>query len=338
MGSEPTRPPAVTSADVARLAGVSRATVSFVLNNTELSRVSAATRERVRRAADELGYVPHAAARSLRAGRSNLVLMPASVSALGSLVSAWVDDLHGELERRGCTSVLHAGRYPDGTSAARAWAELRPVAVLALEGVDPVAAAILHRAGVRAVVALAGHPTEGVHLVPFDHARIGTLAAGHLLARGRRRIGVVMPRERGLATFAGPRLEGAREAVPSGEGEVVPLDMAYTGDSAAEVARQVGALGLDGVFAYNDEYATLLLHALRAQGTDVPGTVAVMGCDDLVPSALQSPSLTSIRLDGPTPARVAELVSSLIEGAAPPEVGGVEPALVVRGSTGTPRD
>src|SRR5881398_3527046 len=102
MGKEPTTTPAaVTSADVARLAGVSRATVSFVLNNTQAHRVSDTTRARVLAAAQQLGYVPHAAARSLRAGRSNLILMPASVSAVGSLVSAWADDLQSELERHG---------------------------------------------------------------------------------------------------------------------------------------------------------------------------------------------------------------------------------------------
>ncbi|HET9383256.1 MAG TPA: LacI family DNA-binding transcriptional regulator, partial [Streptomyces sp.] len=57
-----------TSADVARLAGVSRATVSYVLNNTSAVRISEPTRRRVHAAARELGYVPHAAARSLRAG------------------------------------------------------------------------------------------------------------------------------------------------------------------------------------------------------------------------------------------------------------------------------
>src|SRR5436190_13261346 len=88
--TEPSRPARVTSADVARLAGVSRATVSFVLNNTEPGRVSEATREKVRAAADELGYVGHAPARSLRAGHSNLVIIPAAEAAIGGLMSAWL--------------------------------------------------------------------------------------------------------------------------------------------------------------------------------------------------------------------------------------------------------
>lgn len=60
----PAQRPVPTSADVARLAGVSRATVSYVLNNTSAVRISEPTRRRVHEAAKELGYVPHAAARS----------------------------------------------------------------------------------------------------------------------------------------------------------------------------------------------------------------------------------------------------------------------------------
>ncbi|PZT68256.1 LacI family transcriptional regulator [Streptomyces sp. SW4] len=335
MGSEPTRPSAVTSTDVARLAGVSRATVSFVLNDTRHSRVSEATRARVREAAAELGYVPHAAARSLRAGRSNLVLIPASASALGSLLSTWVDELHSELERHGYTGVLHAGRYPDPVTAARAWAELRPVAVLALDGdgLGPGAADVLRRAGVRGVLSFAARPTQGVHTLRFDHVRIGALAAEHLIARGRRRIGVVVPRERGLAAFARPRLDGVRGAASGGAASVTELEMAYTAESAAGLARHLRTAGLDAVFAYNDEYATLLMHALRREGVGVPAPVAVVGCDDLVPSALQSPPLTTVRLEGPTPAEVVGVLSALVDGTEVPDVGGVRAVLVPRASS-----
>ncbi|MGW1288141.1 LacI family DNA-binding transcriptional regulator, partial [Streptomyces sp. NPDC002586] len=81
-----------TSADVARLAGVSRATVSYVLNNTSAVRISEPTRRRVHEAARELGYVPHAAARSLRAGHSRMVLMPAPAIPVGSLYSGFIND------------------------------------------------------------------------------------------------------------------------------------------------------------------------------------------------------------------------------------------------------
>ncbi|MEU6314888.1 LacI family DNA-binding transcriptional regulator [Streptomyces sp. NPDC047014] len=324
----------MTSADVARLAGVSRATVSFVLNDTQGHRVSAGTRERVLDAARQLGYVPHAAARSLRAGRSDLVLMPASVSAVGRLVSDWVDDLHSELEGLGYTTVLHAGRYADPLDAARAWAELRPAAVVALDGdrLTARAAELLARAGVRGLLAFAAQPVDGVHTIGFDHAHIGAAAAGHLIARGRTRIGVIVPQERGLATMARPRLAGAESVAARHLATVTPVELAYTRESAHALARDWRGLGLDAVFAYNDEYAALLLHALRAEGISVPDEVAVVGCDDLVLSELQQPPLTTVRLELPSAARIAEAVHGLVGGGAEALVAvpAVEAVLVPR--------
>ncbi|MGW6860301.1 LacI family DNA-binding transcriptional regulator [Streptomyces xanthophaeus] len=326
---------ATTSADVARLAGVSRATVSFVLNDTQGHRVSAATRARVLDAASQLGYVPHAAARSLRAGRSNLVLMPASVSAIGRLVSDWVDDLHGELDRHGYTAVLHAGRFADPVDAARAWAELRPAAVVALDGdrFTSQAAGLLRRAGVRALMAFAARPVEGVYTIGFDHAAIGVTAAEHLIARGRTRIGVVMPQERGLDTLAQPRLAGAESVAARHMATVTPVELAYTRESATALARRWRDLDLDAVFAYNDEYAALLLHAFRSEGISVPDEVALVGSDDLVLAAFQQPALTTVRLDLPSPARIADSLHELIGTGKAPALTPVEAVLVPRESS-----
>ncbi|MFE0643143.1 LacI family DNA-binding transcriptional regulator [Streptomyces sp. NPDC058877] len=335
MAKESAAQTAVTSADVARLAGVSRATVSFVLNNTQVHRVSDTTRARVLAAADQLGYVPHAAARSLRAGRNNLVLMPASVSAIGRLVSVWIDNLQSELEQYGYTTVMHAGRFPDPVTAARAWAELRPAAVLAIDGgsLTPKGAEVLRRAGVRALVTFAGRPVESVQTIAFDHARIGAVAMEHLVAHGRRTVGVVMPQERGLTAFAEPRLAGARDVASRTAASVTAVEMAYSLESATKLAESWPGRGLDAVFAYNDEYAALLMHALREKGISVPEEVAVVGADDLVLSALQHPALTTIRLDLPAPARIAAALHDLIESGTAPDVPGVEPVLVRRQSS-----
>ncbi|MFD9337119.1 LacI family DNA-binding transcriptional regulator [Streptomyces sp. NPDC060028] len=328
-------PATITSADVARLAGVSRATVSFVLNDTQGHRVSAATRARVLDAAAQLGYVPHAAARSLRAGRSNLVLMPASISAFGRLASDWVDDLNTELDRLGYTAVLHAGRFADPLDAARAWAELRPAAVIALDGdhFTAQAAELLRRAGVRALLAFSARPVPDVHTIGFDHARIGATAAEHLIARGRTRIGVVMPQERGLATLAEPRLAGAESVAARHMATVTPVELGYTRESAAALARRWPSLGLDSVFAYNDEYAALLQYALRAEGIDVPDDVALVGCDDLILSALQQPPLTTVRLDLPAAAQIARALHELVETGTTEPVRPTEAVLVHRGTS-----
>lgn len=152
-----------TSADVARLAGVSRATVSYVLNNTSAVRISEPTRRRVHEAAKELGYVPHAAARSLRAGHSRMVLMPAPSIPVGPLYSQFISELQWALGRLDYTVVQYGSVGLQGDEAARAWAELRPVAVLVPgTGLGPQGVALLRRSGARAVVTLGPDAVEGL--------------------------------------------------------------------------------------------------------------------------------------------------------------------------------
>ncbi|MEU0459664.1 LacI family DNA-binding transcriptional regulator, partial [Streptomyces sp. NPDC006129] len=207
-----------TSADVARLAGVSRATVSYVLNNTSAVRISEPTRRRVHEAAKELGYVPHAAARSLRAGHSRMVLIPAPTFPVGPLYSRFLADLQSALGVLDYTVVQYGTGGPHGDEAARAWAELRPVAVLVPgSGLGPCGVAVLKRSGARAVVTLGPETIEGAHALLMDHDVVGHTAGSHLYDRGRRRIGVVVPQEPGLEADApggvhGPGMERRRHA------------------------------------------------------------------------------------------------------------------------------
>ncbi|MGW2343329.1 LacI family DNA-binding transcriptional regulator [Streptomyces sp. NPDC001661] len=309
--SVPTRPESgalPTSADVARLAGVSRATVSYVLNNTSAVRISEPTRRRVHEAAKELGYVPHAAARSLRAGHTRIVLVPTPDVPIGPLYSAFLNELQWALSRLDYTVVQYGSVGLGGDAAARAWAELRPVAVLGPVGMGPDGIAVLRRSGARAVITLGPEPVEGAHALLTDHRQVGRAAAAHLLARGHRRIGVIMPKEAGLDVFSVPRLEGVRQA----GAEPVPLPLAYDEQDVAQVAAQVGELGLGAVFAYNDEYAMLLMSALQDAGVAIPGDVAVMGADDLMLGRLLRPRLSTVRLDLPSGRELAELVDRLV--------------------------
>src|SRR3712207_1246937 len=113
-----------TSSDVAKRAGVSRATVSYVLNNVPDSRIGEETRARVHAAAKELGYTPHAMARSLRVGHSNLVLIPLASIPSGPLLEAYYDTLTTRLRELGYTVIFHADRCARGVEAARLWAAL----------------------------------------------------------------------------------------------------------------------------------------------------------------------------------------------------------------------
>jgi DNA-binding LacI/PurR family transcriptional regulator len=309
-----------TSADVARLAGVSRATVSYVLNNTGAVRISEPTRRRVHEAAKELGYVPHAAARSLRAGHSRMVLMPAPAIPVGPLYSQFINELQWALGRLDYTVVQHGSVGLHGDEAARAWAELRPVAVLVPgAGLGAQGVTVLKRSGARAVVTLGPESVEGAHALLMDHEAVGHCAGAHLLDRGRRRVGVVVPEEGGLEAFSQPRLAGVRRALDGTGATVTELPLAYTEESAARLAARWSGFDLDAVFAYNDEYAMLLMRALQDEGVRIPEEVAVIGADDLMLGRLLRPRLSTVHLELPSGRDLAELVDRAVRnpGAAP---------------------
>ncbi|MER5731475.1 LacI family DNA-binding transcriptional regulator [Streptomyces sp. NPDC002138] len=306
-------PPVPTSADVARLAGVSRATVSYVLNNAEAVRISEPTRRKVREAAEELGYVPHAAARSLRAGHTRIVLLPTSHVPAGPLYSAFLNELQWALRRLDYTVVQYGSLGLTGDQAARAWAELRPVAVISLGEITLSAHNVetLKRAGARAVITLGPVGVAGAHAFVMDQAEVGSRAVAHLVERGHRRIGVIVPEEAGMELFSAPRLAGARAAAGGAAG-IEALPMAYTEESARVLADRWPGLGLDAVFAYNDEYAMLLMRALQDAGLRVPADVAVIGADDLLIGRLLRPRLSTVRIEMPTGDHLASLVDRVV--------------------------
>jgi DNA-binding LacI/PurR family transcriptional regulator len=319
--SSPAPPSVPTSADVARLAGVSRATVSYVLNNTSAVRISEPTRRRVHEAAKELGYVPHAAARTLRAGHSRMVLMPAPTFPVGPLYSKFLSDLQLALGRLDYTVVQHGSVGLHGDEAARAWAELRPVAVLVTGAgsLGPQGVTVLKRSGARAVITLGPDSVEGAHTLLMDHEAVGHCAGSHLFDRGRRRIGVVVPEEGGLESFSLPRLSGVRRSLHGTDATVTELPLAYDEEAAERLAARWGDLGLDAVFAYNDEYAMLVMRALQDRGVRVPEEVAVIGADDLMLGRLLRPRLSTVHIELPSGHDLAELVDGAVRnpGAAP---------------------
>ncbi|MFJ9210175.1 LacI family DNA-binding transcriptional regulator [Streptomyces sp. NPDC102264] len=314
---QPADRPVPTSADVARLAGVSRATVSYVLNNTSAVRISDPTRRKVREAAERLGYVPHAAARSLRAGHTRIVLLPTAHIPVGPLYSHFFNELQWALRRLDYTVVQYGSVGLDGDGAARAWAELRPVAVVSLGEIvlTPHGVEVLKRSGAKAVITVGPGRVEGAHALVMDQSGIGGRAVAHLIARGCRRIGVVMPGEPGLELFSGPRLAGARAAaeVEAGAGvRIVPLPLTYEEDSAAALAARWRTLGLDAVFAFSDEYAMLLMRALQDEGISIPAETAVIGSDDLLLGRLLRPRLSTVRIDMVTGQWLADLVDRAV--------------------------
>src|SRR6185312_2478085 len=123
---------APTSTDVALAAGVSRATVSFVLNDKPNSRVSDDTRHRVLEAARLLGYSPNSAARSLASGElASGFLIPQPARDYGAGVERAFERVLTETADDGTDAVWYRDREQAGAEAAQVWAKYRPEAVLA---------------------------------------------------------------------------------------------------------------------------------------------------------------------------------------------------------------
>ena len=335
-----------TLEDVARLAGVSRATVSRVINGVR--NVDPHLHEVVWDAVGRTGYVPNRLARSLvtrRTGTVALVVSDTEAHDDDPFLSRFFADPYFGRVVGGLMSVLRGAGVQlalqmVGTDAQRTRlvGDLRHgqadgAIVLSLPGHDPLPR-MLTDAAVPAV--MIGRPTEPV---PIDYVDLANdtgaaLAADHLVGRGCEQI----------AMIAGPdvpagndRVAGFRRAMARhGHGWVPTVSGNFTRESGEAAMRDLLAAhpGLDGVFVANDLMALGALAVLREAGRGVPGDVAVVGFDDSSAAVAASPALTTVRhpLEDMA-ADSARLLLSRIEDATM-RVSSViyEPTLVVRES------
>ncbi|MFI7072232.1 LacI family DNA-binding transcriptional regulator [Micromonospora sediminicola] len=285
---------------VARRAGVSRATVSRVVNGS--TTVAESIQQAVRRAVEELGYVPNLAARSLVTQRTDSIalVMPEAATRVFSDDQVFPGIIRGaaqELEAADKQLVLMLAGSPAGHERVERYTTGRHVdGVLfaSLHGEDPLPGR-LARLGIPVVCS--GRPLDGadVPYVDVDHEGGVTHAVEHLIATGRRRI----------ATIAGPqdmvagieRLIGYRNAVTAaGLPELVAFGD-FTRESGTAAMRELLAADpeLDAVFAASDLMAHAALRTLREAGRRVPEDVGVIGFDDIETAAYTEPPLTTVR-------------------------------------------
>ncbi|WP_330263009.1 LacI family DNA-binding transcriptional regulator [Streptomyces griseorubiginosus] len=289
--------PRVTSKDVAREAGVSQTTVSFVLNGRDEHGLSAETRQRVLETAKRLGYVPSGAGRALRKGRSNVVLCVVPDLPVAEAMEQFKLALGRSLGEAGYTCVYlhHAGT---ATPLAELWQHVQPAVVVAFGSLPPVDAQSLRRAEIPLIDGV--FTPDGSNLTGLSQQDIGRLQIEHLAARGHRHIGYAAlddPRER---PFCLPRLEGATQAC-RGLGLPAPqvVGMRYSRESArdAVVEWTRGATPVTAVAAFNDLIALAVLASCRTQSIAIPDDLALIGVDDLPVSSLAVPALTTIGMD-----------------------------------------
>jgi DNA-binding LacI/PurR family transcriptional regulator len=280
-----------TLSDVAAASGVSRATVSFVLRDDPRQAISAATQERVRRAARELGYVPHGIARALREGSSRIVVLNVDSGLETNYTRSYVRGLDAELATHGhVLLVRHGPATPQAT--------------------QQVFDAIAPRAGMQFGEAYLtpGHEFD-------DGGWNGGLAGntalqvGYLAGRGHTRVALALPD--GDVPLAEVRLRFAREAARTQH--LAPLTSVVVPSSRAAAARVIRDFldtgrAATAVAAFDDDVALRILTALRDLGRTAPEDLAVIGFDDTEYGALTTPALTTVHIDAEDHGRQAARV------------------------------
>jgi len=332
--------PSPTLDEVARLAGVSRATASRAINGGQ--RVSPRALAAVEDAVRTLGYSPNPAARSLVTRRTDSIALV--VPEPDERVFA--DPFFGHTLRN-VNRVLDSRDLQLVLLLARPGEEGRLLRYLRKRHIDGALVVSHHRndhladhlADLGLPCAFVGRPwtsADRVSYVDTDNLAGGRLATQHLIDRGRRRIGTVA----GPADMAAgaDRLAGWKEALI---GAGLPADAVEHGDFT-EVGGAVAARALldrhpdlDGIVVASDLMAAGTLKVLAERGRSVPGDVAVVGYDDLDVAERTDPALTTIRNPVGEMAEHATrlLLDQLDEGAPKPMRTIYPPALVERASS-----
>jgi LacI family transcriptional regulator len=332
-----------TMNDVARVADVSIATVSHVINGTRY--VSPERAERVQAAMRELDYTPDATARSLRVGRTHTlgVVIPDNTNPFFAELARWIEEAGFDA---GYTTIL-------GNSGERADRERQYVSTLLSKRVDGLIIApwrkpdapllrVLRKAQIPIVVIDRDDVLPAADAVLYDDVGGGRQAAEHLRALGHTAI----------AAIAGPpdpghspgRLGGFVEAladggVPIGDDAIVTSDYHFAGGRAATAELLARGRRFTALFAANDLMAAGAIRELTGHGLAVPGDVSVVGFDDAPLAEMTSPALTTVRQ--PVQEMGDTAVSLLLARlAGSPENGGgthvLPTSLVVRESTAPP--
>lgn len=326
----------VTSADVARESGVSRTTVSYVLNGKGDALISQATRDRVRATAARLGYAPSAAARTLRSGRSDLVLCVLPDWPIGPVLDRLLDHLAAMLAERDLTLLVHHGRRHRPLS--EVWRAVTPRAVVGFTAFSPEDELAMERAGIQVLTTLLDEDPHHPGVFAISQTRIGRLQVQHLASRGHRAIGYAYPSDKRVENFAQRRLAGVRlECADLGlaqpQVQEVPLEV----PAAARAVRRWRAAdaAVSAVAAYNDDVAMAVLAGLRAEGLRVPDDVAVMGVDNIAATRLTTPPLTSVAqaIDAQAEYLSSRVLAGLDGGGASPDLPSDVLDVVVREST-----
>lgn len=326
----------VTAADVARLAGVSQSAVSRVF--TPGASASRKTADKVRAAAEALGYRPDQLARAMSTGRTRII----------GLVVGYLDNMFYPLVLERLSRALKAEGYrilifmtdragADVDEVMRDLIDHRVDGIItASVGISDALTARCAAAGIPVVMFNRGQDDPRLTEVTSDNVAGGARVAEFLMAGGHQRIAHIAGWQ-GSSTGR-DRAEGFRRALAAaGREPVAVIDGEYDQETAAAAARSLAGR-VDAIFVGNDHMAFAVMDALRHDmGLRVPEDVSVVGYDDVPMAGWPSYLLTTVRQ--PVDEMVVRAVGALLRqigGEGGPEKIRVDGPLVIRRSARVP--
>jgi LacI family transcriptional regulator len=335
-GTDHTQP--VTLADIARAAGTSASTASRAINGKGY--VSADARARLLDAADRLGYVPNASARTLKQRTSRVVGV--IVSDLGNQFYGRVAGAIEQTLREAGYQMLLVGDNSENSeelAAVRTFMAMRAPGVI-MTPVGSEACDLLTRQGVSVVEVDRRLAREECDAVVIDNERGARDATAHLLAAGHRRVALLVAATH-WTSDAG-RLAGFRQAheearVHLDEHLIVRIAF-HERDAEQRIAELLERERPTAIFAANNLLAEQAWRVIRERGLRLPEDISLVGFDDVPWMEMVSPSITVVAQ--PTEELGRRAARLLLRRIDDPDsahaVERLEPTLVVRGSTGPP--
>lgn len=326
--------------DVARAAGVSITTVSHALSGK--GRLTDATRERVRRVADDLGYTPHPVAQSLASGRSGMIATVVSLPGNAPIAFTQIDYYVALMNAATRTAVGHgyALVVAPSTSGPETWGRLPLDGVIVIDPADgDPTLPMLRRRGVPILfVGRDPNGDPGDLVVENDRAAATVSVLEHLSAAGGHRVGLLGLRtfesfsEDAIAAYRRWCLErGVEPAVYTVDADSTAESSVFRDGSASFLA---DAARPDAVFCLYERQAVELLAVAREQGVDVPGDLLVATIAEMGLAASSHPDLTTLELNQDRLGEVAAaLLIDVLEGRPATSVRDVPTSITVRGST-----
>jgi len=286
-----------TMRDVAKLAGVTQPTVSYVINNT--AHISEEVRERVTRAIDELNYTPNYFARGLKTSKSKLVgvVIP---DILNEYYAGVVNKLEHMFRLQGFSIVVHSTNYMVDVEKTMLKSLIDynvEAIVVAYQLIGGASYEILREYRRPVVILEGGEAGAEFHRINTDNFYGGYTAAMHLIGQGRRRIAYIgqsgdiealRERQRGFMTAVQEQgLEEFSQVLSTSS-------LINKWEEGVNMGRHLRAYDLDGVVVSSDAVAIGILKSYLRAGVKIPGDVAIIGYDDIPLAEIIMPGLTTM--------------------------------------------